>query len=197
MFMDFRFTSCRSQRTKFRQSNRVGIRYEVRPDRNRGLIFASRDNTEIWTATNTEYRLTKWDATLKEARTLLRKPSWWSSFDGHLGSPSRPPSPVINAVHVDQDGLIWVFVRIAGKRWREAWPRNVTPAREVGYNEIEHEKLHATLIEVVDPVSLRVLSRKRIDEYVLAALPGRRFAAYAVNEEGSPQIRIFDFSLTR
>ena len=58
------------------------------------------------------------------------------------------------------------------------------------------EKLYSTTIELIDPVEARVLARRTIDQWVIAALPGRRIATYVVDRDGIPRVEISQIELT-
>lgn len=151
----------------------------------------------IWAADVHEYRLVEWTASGERGATLKRDPGWFSGrVPGGLGTPTSPPPPAIQAVHADDDGRLWVFVAVAAPRWHEAWPGNVRARREVRAQDMAFEKLYSTTIELIDPVEARVLARRTIDQWVIAALPGRRIATYVVDRDGIPRVEISQIELT-
>ena len=58
-----------------------------------------------------------------------------------------------------------------------------------------YERLYRTMVEVIDPTEGRVIARRTIDQWVIAALPGRRIAAYTADRDGIPQVEISQFEL--
>ena len=57
------------------------------------------------------------------------------------------------------------------------------------------ERLYRTTVEVIDPRTARVVTQRVLDEWIVAALPGNRAAAYSVDERGMPRITIVQLSL--
>lgn len=146
----------------------------------------------FWSASAGSYDLFQSSADGRILRTLLRRPPWFSrpspvNYDWK----NRPPPPHFGAVLEDEDGLLWVFVRVAAGSWREAWPTVSPDVYEVPLRQIAMEKLFATMIEVIDPQAGRVLARQRIDGLVVGALPGPRVDALAM-DRGLPESIVVD-----
>jgi hypothetical protein len=57
------------------------------------------------------------------------------------------------------------------------------------------EKLHRTTVEVLDPVALRVVARRELDEWICAVLPDLRAVIYSVDADGFPRLKIVRLSL--
>jgi hypothetical protein len=150
----------------------------------------------FWSADWARYRLTHWTAIGKTILTLERKPSWFlHEFGGGFGSAQEPPDPGISAILEDSTGLLWVFAKVPASTWRGAWPSGAHPGRGIPVQQIAHEKLFRTVIEVIDPRRRRVVARQTIPEYIVAALPGPRAAAYVVSGDGTPRIEILRLEL--
>jgi hypothetical protein len=162
------------------------------------MIIDQAPNGSVWAADRVRYRLSEWgvDGTIK--RILTRDALWFAdSSDGGLGSPTRAPPPVIGAMNVDRDGLLWVFTNVAAKTWPEAWPAKDRNSREVGANSIQTELLYDTMVEVIEPSQRRLLAQQKLPGFVLSALPGRRIAVYGADSQGFPQISIVSLILDR
>jgi hypothetical protein len=163
-----------------------------------GTIAAIAANREFWTNeyTASGYRLTRWDSSLKPEMVLVRNPKGWRrAANGALGSRSSAPDYSLTSIAVDDQGLIWVFVRVPGREWREAWPK-LPDGAEIRLDQIDPRKLFATLVEVIDPSTRRVISRRIFDNY-LTALPHRRAALPVMSEVGVPTIEIVELSISR
>jgi hypothetical protein len=52
------------------------------------------------------------------------------------------------------------------------------------------------MIEVIDPNTKRVVARRTVPLWIVAALPGLRAAAYTIDNNGVPHIEIITLSLT-
>jgi hypothetical protein len=160
--------------------------------------LAPSGSNAFWSADwDGRYRLIRWTFPQEQALTLERRPSWFPRSSGSgYGSPQRPPPPRIAGILEDSTGLVWVFANTAAPTWRRAWPKD-NGAGEVEVGRLAHEKLFQTVVEIIDPRSKRVVARQTIPKYVLAALAGRRAAAYTVDRADIPHIEILLFDLTR
>jgi hypothetical protein len=130
----------------------------------------------FWLAWSSEPKLELWSLGGTVERTLARRPAWFTE-GAYLNYNWRrdPPPSSIQAISVDRQGLIWIFVRVARDSWSEGWVEsspNAPEARPVP------DLLYKAVIEVIDPSRGQVLARKAFDEYVLGVLPGQRVAFY-------------------
>lgn len=62
--------------------------------------------------------------------------------------------------------------------------------REFEVRQIALERMFRTAIEVIDPRVARVVTRRIVDDWIVAALAGSRAAAYSVSPDGVPQVRV-------
>ncbi|MGH7470688.1 MAG: hypothetical protein ACRENP_22295 [Longimicrobiales bacterium] len=161
----------------------------------RASLVRARD--QVWEVPNTRYRLTLWDTTGAIVRVLERRPSWFSEPTTQSGGPDRPPGPVVSGLAMDEQGLLWVVINVAAPTWRDAWPKISAGTREVPSDAIQREKMYRTIIEVIDPRSARVVARTSLDDYVVAAFPGRKAAIYYTDADGTPHFSIVQLSLER
>lgn len=150
----------------------------------------------FWSADILRYRLSRWSTTGDRLATLERRPGWFSTPSRFwIGNPQTPPPPAISAIAQDDDGLLWVFVRIPAPTWREVWPH--AAEREYRYNELQLEKMFHTTIEVIDPSAKRVVARLTLPYWIIESMPGNRAAAYTVDSNGVPHVDIFAFEIAR
>ena len=150
----------------------------------------------FWSVWLHRYDLTWFSGNGRRLTAFERRPAW---FPGQSGSnwdwKNEPPPPYVADIEEDDEGLLWVFVHIAGPSWREAWPdlpRNV----EVPARQIDEGKLYQTMVEVIDPRHARVVTRKLIENFTVGLLPGRRAALYDEDDSGA-RIRVMQLSLVR
>jgi hypothetical protein len=159
-------------------------------------VLARARDGGFWSADVLRYRLTKWSAAESKERSYVRAPSWFAKPSANwVGNPTTPPPSAISAIAEDPEGVLWVCVRVAAPTWREAWPTG--KGAEFLYNKMSFDKMFQTTIEVIDPQARRVLARTTVPHWIVAALPGRRLAGYAVDAEGEPHVEIFDVALVR
>lgn len=152
----------------------------------------------FWAADQLRYRIVRWTSDGNKLQTLERRPKWFAGpSDFGLGSPTTPPKPGISAVIEDSSGLLWVFVRMPAKTWREAWPSTGSRSGEYEYRSIALDKLFTTTIEVIDPKAGRVVTRRSLEQFVVSALPGSRAATYGVDAEGVVRVSILQLTLSK
>ncbi len=146
-----------------------------------------------WSADATRYRLSQWDAAGTLERSLERKPEWFvNPADGSAKSMAQPH---VRAIREDSAGLLWIFTSTSRPGWRAALPKMGPGVTEIASRQIMYEKLYRTTVEVIDPRTARVVAQRVLDEWIVAALPDNRAAAYSVDENGTPRISILQLSL--
>ena len=157
-------------------------------------IAASRSGG-VWVSPVGRYELTLWTATGTRVRTIERTPSWFVPSDEQfLGNPTTPPRTTIEGFREDPaTGLIWVFISVAARTWREGWPAQ-PGGREIAARSIAFEKMTDTRIEVLDPSAGRVVAVGSIAGPASLLHDGRA-AVYTVDEEGIPRMTIVDVRL--
>lgn len=163
-----------------------------RPE-DRLYVLAVAGTRQVWGSRLGEYRLDQWNTKLTRVLSVHRDPKWWSKDYSPMGTPTSPPTPIIQRVLVDQNGLLWVFVRVAGKNWRDGWP--ASHGEEVPNRSMNFEKLFGTVIEVIDPAAGRVVTRSTLDFPVFSVIPGPRAIAYKPTPEGVPQLHVLNLSI--
>jgi hypothetical protein len=149
----------------------------------------------FWSADVLKYRVSRWSAAGERMATLERRPRWFPTASRFwIGNPETPPPPAIGAV-ADEEGLLWVFIRVAAPTWREVWPK--AAENEYEYNKLELEKMFHTMVEVIDPDAKRVVARASLPYWLIEALPGHRAAAYTVDSHGVPHIDVYKLEVVR
>ncbi|MEP6835485.1 MAG: hypothetical protein ABJB74_19015 [Gemmatimonas sp.] len=160
-------------------------------------VTTARDST-YWCADILRYRISHFakDGTL--LGTIERAPDWFPIPSGdNMGKPDIPPPPKIFAIWQAADGMLWVFGQVAGKNWKDGWPKLANDAKEVDFSALRNDKLYATVIEVLDPITRQVVSTAPLDEYISNVLPNGNVAVFAVDSAGTRHLSIRRLSLTR
>jgi hypothetical protein len=146
-----------------------------------------------------EYRLELWDSAGNRARLLRRKPSWFQPYDTTMSpSPEHPPHPALIGVMEDGEGRVWTVSRVADSQWVEGLSK--APVRGEGgtlyYRTEDPEASQDTYLEILDPVSGRLLVSRRFDglyDYLINdSLIGRR----VYDENGIPGVEIYRVTLS-
>lgn len=152
----------------------------------------------FWSADILRYRLTHFSKDGTALNTIERKPDWFPTpSDDNIGTPTQPPPPKLIAIWQAPDGLLWVFGRVAGKHWSEAWPKLAPGAKEVNFSALAFEKMYGTVIEVIDPVTRNVISTAALDEYITDVLPNGNVAIYSVDGARASHLSVVRLSLAR
>jgi hypothetical protein len=146
-----------------------------------------------------EYRLELWDRAGNRVRLLRRRPPWFQPYDTTLNaSPEHPPHPALVAVMEDREGRIWTASLVADSQWVEGLSKE--PLRGEGgtlyYRTEDPEAARDTYLEIVDPISGRLLVSRRFDglyDYLINdSLIGRR----VYDENGIPAVEIYRVTLS-
>lgn len=154
------------------------------------------DGRGMWSSSVPGYQLQQWTVAGALLKTLTRTPEWFPSASvPSIGWADKPPTPGIADIQQTTDGLLWVFIDVPSPAWRQAWPPMAPGATHVEGSKIGREYLYRTTVEVIDPQAGRVLARRALDEWLVAALPGGRAAAYGVDADGIPRVTVMRLSL--
>ena len=137
----------------------------------------------FWAVESATYALRDWDLASGRSREFQRDAALFKN------PPATGPKPAAAHVVQDSDGLVWVAVLVQAPTWRDAIPKG---GGEVSVKQIAWEKYYRTVVEVIDPKSARVVTRKPLDQIVLGFLPGNRAALYSVDADGIPRIQIIE-----
>ena len=109
------------------------------------------------------YQLERWSADGRLERRLVRSPAWFPAVTTQELSLDRTPAPYVTSLAEDGAGRLWVLSLLADRRWKSA-------LRQVGTGETrrweidDQDRFRDTMLEVVDPVAGRVVTRVRLEE---------------------------------
>lgn len=167
---------------------------------NRDLFYrqlAMAGSDRLWAAPLVRYRLEQWTLEGNSVDVLERAPEWFPPQQEFEATPSggQPPTPGLFGLHQDSSGYLWTSVAVPDADWssglgtgRDPWGRTVKVPTDMS-------ALFDTVVEVIDPLTARVLGRTRLDGHI------KDFAgnglAYGVGEHpnGEPLIEIWRLQL--
>lgn len=133
-------------------------------DARRGFPVAPTDQRTLWTAraatTDESYVLEEWDVEGRRLRAIERKAPWFQPQPEDDPNPLR--MPMVQALHVDERGLVWLTFVVKDSRWEPVEP-DASP---------EVARLFDARFEVIDPDAGRVLASGRIDDLGGSGAPG-------------------------
>ena len=143
--------------------------------------------TGFWTVGQEHYRVEHWTRDGVSDAMLERIPAWPPRTSEGLGLPDQAPPNGVQGIAEDRNGRVWVFTRVAAPTWREGWPKGTGDMRISAFSQ---EKMFRTVVEVLDPKAGRVIARRQLDEWIIAALPEGRAVVYAVDADDIPRLRV-------
>jgi hypothetical protein len=153
---------------------------------------------KIWAADPLEYRLGQWSIAGDSLLQLRRSPTWFTGRSRPwIGNPTTPPPPTVVGFAEDGDGLLWTYIRIPRRNWKEGWPPITRETREVSSSSIDREKLFQILVEVIDPRNGRVVVRQNLLPFVTHVLENGDIVSFSSGSDGSPVLSILRPTLRR
>lgn len=157
----------------------------------REIAVSPRGN--IWSTRRNSYVLEEWTAAGEKIRQLERSAAWFHPYE--LREPLRPnspPQPHIERIHVDSSGLLWVFAAVPALDWREnIVARKPTPGILPGFEPTSLSGIYDTIIEVIDPVTRRVLVTQRFDGFMWGMLSDSMMFSDAQDQAGFPTLQVW------
>lgn len=151
----------------------------------------------FWAAHSQRYLLERWDRELRvPVQVIEREVPWFEPYEEYGGSVLEVrPNPFLRAIQEDEDGRLWVLISVADENWEPMPPAQVTDGMRV-ISDAQMNRLHDTVIEVIDPEMGAILAAHRVDELLSQwfAGPGTVYS-YAEDEVGHPWYRIYRLRL--
>jgi hypothetical protein len=154
------------------------------------LVGQSQGN--VFAARLGEYRIDQWSRQLSLVRQYRRDAKWWTPY---TRDPSLPHGSVVQAVTIDETGLMWVALRVAGKDWQTASGRQVDASGHTDGGD--PTRYFASRVEVLDLVRGQLLAWTDVDAFVVALLPGPVAAVAVTGNQGEPQLQLLKLKLER
>jgi hypothetical protein len=154
----------------------------------------------IWSAWAKRPEFAKFDRSGVMQASFTRRFGWFTGEKPtSLGTPTTPPTPRTGPITEDAEGLVWLFIHQPAPTWKEGWAnaRPTAAGRGTEYRgrDFLFDRMFNTYVEVIDPVTARVVARHTIPGYVFEALPGRRVGMYGEDMLGIPRVRIVQLEL--
>jgi len=118
----------------------------------------------VWLAHVNRYEAEEWSVDGTHKRTVVRDVDWFRSWppDISLGNPKYvEPKPFTRAVWQDENGLLWVVVRVAASDWsaEDAPPVDADRPMPAAY---ERNAYYDIVIEAIDPGTASVVAAARV-----------------------------------
>ena len=133
------------------------------------------------------YQLEEWGLDGELRRGFRRAVDWFRPSDPESLSPDDPPPMQVDALHIDESGLLYVFMFGANDKWRSLDPRRREPTDE------EIDEMSDLFVEVIDARSGKLLASERgyTVSQAVALFPRRFFRGskegYRIKRGGEPK----------
>jgi len=156
--------------------------------------LAKGPQTDFWAAHLTAYVLENYDNSGNLLARVRREVAWFQPHDD-FGSvaPDNPPSPGVRALHVDDNGYVWVLISVPDPDWEAA----LTPVvNRFGQDDYDYDRssVYDTVLEVIDPKRSVVVGETRIDAAVRRFTPGGLMYTLEESENLEPYVRVWRVS---
>lgn len=158
-------------------ANRQG-EVAITPARLESRIGGGNDRYFVQAANRYLLRVRLWDSLGAPVADLVRDAPWFPPYDEQAYQDSAAyfpsqvrPRPDVIGTWIDEEGMIWIAVRVADANWKQLDP--VVPGQSLMTisssgvpvpPDREWDRFLDTVIEVIDPRSRRVVARTRFDE---------------------------------
>lgn len=167
------------------------FRYDAPPLWRRRLAVDT-DGT-VWAAQELAYALEEWDGESgAEIMVLTRDSRLFPKGQRFVpATPTQVPPTFVSDVAVDSRDRLWVLITVPDSNWRAGLgSEQRTPSGVPYYLPSDFDKLHDTVIEIIEPATKRVWLRTRLPQYLLFLLGNGLIAGYRTREEG-PAIDVY------
>lgn len=141
----------------------------------------------VWAANNFRYEITAWDTTNRVRWGIERDVAWFPPrVDRPPGSGgSRPPDPVLHAIHETDGATLSVAILVADENWRDG----ITEVRPGAFRLDSRLDYYDSVIEVIDRGG-HLLGHARVDGLVAGFLRDGRIVVGMLDQDGFPYLSI-------
>lgn len=151
----------------------------------------------VWAADRYRYRLSAWTSSGRFLQTIERRASWFPGVRGlqlrdviPSGNSTTPPTPVVQSIHSDGEGLLWVVLNVPSRSWKKAWELVPRKAAEAPGSVVQTELLYDTIIEVIDPARQMLMARTSMKGRVYWSIPPTQVVRVSSDGDGFPRIEV-------
>ena len=154
--------------------------------------IAAAEHDCVWAITRTRYLVERWCVDGERHAAVERETDWFRPYAvrNPVGQWSSI-QPWVVGVQEDSEGLLWVLTVVASSRWQELWDDSMSGTGQFDYRMFE------TVIEVLDPISGRLLASERIPERAYGFVGPLGIYTYLEDSSGQPSIRVLSLTLDR
>jgi len=173
------------------------VKPDYRPDVPYSVMrtIALGGDNDVWSGYKTRYAIEEWSAAGRQLRTISRTVPWFKSYERRRQiTQAQPAEPWLMALHQDVNGLLWSAVTVPAEDWGQRWA-------ELGLDErkgvASDQRMHDTMVEVLDVLGRQVVVSQRVPQNVLGFLNDSTSFSYHVDDDEVPHIEIWRSRLVR
>jgi len=153
----------------------------------------------LWAGWRLEYRIELWDASGHILRVFRRAVPWFERRERFEGvGPERVPQTRLSDVR-EIGGNLWILIAVGDIDWRRGlrpWVGAVGRVDGETHRIEQYQYVYDTVIEVVDLPSGRLVSTKRVRDFMPSFIDDEHVFGYRVDEDGQPRLDIWRVWLT-
>lgn len=155
----------------------------------RGREIAIDAGGRIYAAHRTSYEIEVYDASGAPLYTLVRSVSW---FRSDMWRDDESEKPWIQDITIDSQGYLWVLLNVPQSNAKPG-PRAVIDERghPTPRTDAETAEVRDMVIEVIDPVSQKVIGAGKTDRRFKGFLPSGEAYSLTTNEDGVGVVTIW------
>jgi hypothetical protein len=148
-----------------------------------------------------QYRIEQWSSDGRLQRVLTPRSRWFAPYQLPAGrapgrvSPTEPALPDIWALWTDDAGRIWVAARVADPNAANGFGPPVAVEGGQQFPIAAPERIWNTVVEVIDPVHARVITRTTFPWAVHGWVAGNRVFGIRQTEDGGPILDVWQLTL--
>ena len=167
--------------------------------RRMGRVFTGSSAKGLWSGRLTSYTLEQWSRAGTLLRRLDRRPRWFTPYDRvRRIDPDNAPQPVLRAISLSSDGLLYVLVSVPAPEWRQYIQGvRLQPAAAPMYRVTRADQLYDSMLEVIDVERGEVLVSRKFDAYLLGFAAAGYVFGYAEDETGAGRYDVWRITFSR
>jgi hypothetical protein len=149
------------------------------PRKYRRVVAPSADGA-FWSVAPGRYVLEQWESVTGSKKKHVTAVSSWFRESVRAPDAGQKPTPVILSLW-EVDGLLWVLLQDADADWQPP----TTPPRDAAFDPDEHDRRYDCVLEVVDPISGKVLASRRYGHALWGRAPSFLLASRVPSGSGN------------
>ncbi|WP_425153631.1 hypothetical protein [Candidatus Palauibacter sp.] len=169
----------------------------IRPDMSiyRLRRIEKADESSVWSAFVNQYVIENWSIDGVRLAALKRDVPWFEPWHYNKGlSLSEPPDVTLEAIRQDDEGRLWILIRVPGEDWKNGLAEADTPeGRFVGTRD--WDLAYDTVVEIIDPRLGVLVHSERVEPSLVGFASMGQAIGYREGPDGVPYIDLWQLEL--